>query len=128
MADNPSPRLVDSAVAHARSLPELISYFQSVAPDLATSLNGKALIASKTPWGVLVGAGATWAVAHYGLGWDQETTTLVSGVAIVVASYIMRYISSARITGIVKPSPPPPTEMQTPSTPSDPPVPPRLGP
>lgn len=128
MADKPNPKLVDSAVAHAKSLPELIRYFQTVAPDLATAMNGKALIASKSPWGVLLSTGATWAVTHYGLGWDQDTTAMASGGVLMAASYVMRYISSGRITGIIKPTAPPPTEMQTPSTPSEPPAAMRLGP
>lgn len=70
---------------------------------------GKALIASRSPWGTFAGAGITWLVTHYGFGWDQAMSNLLAGAAVVVASYGMRYITKEPITGILeatrKPSP-----------------------
>lgn len=108
-------------VAAAKSLPDLITMAQTAAPDLAAAFIGKALIASKTPWGVLAGAGVSWLVAHYGLActaaaaagagcWTPDTINTVTGAATLfgawVASYVMRYLSPLPITGILKPATP----------------------
>ena len=66
---------------------------------------GKALIASKSPWGTLAGGGIAWLATRYGFGWDQITCNLVAGVAIVLASYAMRYFTNEPITGIITAKP-----------------------
>ncbi len=69
---------------------------------LAEQLTGKALIASKTPWGTLAGGIVGFLVARYGLGWDQGTQTLVAGAGVLVGSYIMRWITTSPITSMIK--------------------------
>jgi len=66
---------------------------------------GKALIASRSPWGTIAGGIIAWLVARYGLDWDSDTCNLVAGAGVVLASYGMRYIASGPITGIFKPKP-----------------------
>jgi hypothetical protein len=102
---------INDAVAIARNLPELIRHAQAIDPELAAALAGKALIASRTPWGVLLAAALAWGVAKYA-SWDETMTTLVAGLGIVAGGYVMRYISPARITGIL--SAPVPSSVTTP--------------
>jgi hypothetical protein len=97
---------LDDAVAAAKNVPDLIAKAKAVDPDAAAALEGKALITSKTPIGVLATAAISYLAVKYGLGWSQEVDELVAGVAILAASYVMRYVSPARITGLFrKPSP-----------------------
>lgn len=103
---SPAPTLRDQLVADARSVPDLIAKAKDLDPTLAEQLTGKALVASKTPWGVLVAGIVGWGVAHWGLGWSSDTTDLVAGAAVVVGAYAMRWITRAPITGIVKGSTP----------------------
>ena len=91
----------DRAIADAKDLPSLINNVSAVDPALAASLTGKALLASKSPWGSLAGGIVGWLVSHYGLGWDQATCDLVAGACVLAASYVMRYITAAPITGVV---------------------------
>jgi hypothetical protein len=95
----PAP-VVNSVVADARSLPDLIKQADIIAPDLAAKWTGKSLIASKSPWGTLAGGIVGWAVSHYALGWDQATCSLVAGGFVLIASYAMRAITSLPITGV----------------------------
>lgn len=92
----------DQLVADAKSLPDLIAKAQAVDPALASQLTPKALAASKTPWGVVAGYAVTWLVSHYGLGWDADTCALVAGVAVLLGSYAMRYVTSSPIGGWFK--------------------------
>lgn len=99
----PTTTAVDRVIADAKSLPDLIDKIKAVDPSLAESISGKALIQSKTPWGTLAAAIIGWAVARYGLGWDQNVVDLTAGLFVLAGSYVMRYVTKARITGITKP-------------------------
>jgi hypothetical protein len=105
---------VTAAVAAARDLPDLVNRLQVVDPALAASIEGKALIASKTPLGTVIGLVLGWAIPHYGLAcsaaatatascWTQDTINLVSGagalVGTAVAAYVMRYVTTSPIAG-----------------------------
>jgi hypothetical protein len=92
----------DQAIEAAKNLPDLISRASAVDPDLAAKFTGSALIASRSPWGTLAGGIVTWAVARWGLGWDQSTCDLVAGAGVLVASYLMRYVTEHPITGIFR--------------------------
>lgn len=92
----------DRLIADAKSLPDLVAKAQRFDPALAQQLTGKVLLASKTPWGVLVSGAVGWAVSRYGLGWDGATTDLVAGAAVVLGAYAMRKISSGPITGLFR--------------------------
>ena len=67
---------------------------------MAQALSGKALIASKTPWGVLLTALVAYGASKYGVGWSEQTCELVAGAGVLVGSYAMRYLSPGRITGL----------------------------
>src|SRR5581483_899173 len=91
--------VVNAAVADAKSLPELVTKLNTVDPALAQSIEGKALVASRTPWGVVIGFGVAWAASKYGLGWDADLCALVSGVAVLAAGYVMRLVTAGPIRG-----------------------------
>jgi hypothetical protein len=99
--------LINSIVAGAQSLPGLIASLQAVDPSLATQLESKPLIASKTPWGVLLVAGIAWGSAKYGLGFDATTDTLVAGAGVVLGSYLMRLITKQPVSGVIATPPTP---------------------
>jgi hypothetical protein len=95
----------DQLIGGAKDLPDLIAKAKTFDPDLAASLTGKALIASKSPWGSLLGGIVTWLAAKEGLGWDETTCNLVAGAGVLVGAYLMRWITKGSITGIVSPAP-----------------------
>jgi hypothetical protein len=80
---------------------KVIQTVETVAEAIDPGVTGKALIASKTPWGVLAAYGLTFLGAHFGLGLDADTTAVLAGVAVLVGSYAMRYITSKPITGLL---------------------------
>ncbi len=90
---------INDAVATAKNLPDLIQKAHDIDPSLAAAISGKALIASKTPWGTLLAAGVSYLAAKKGLGWDEATCELVAGAGVLVGAYLMRWISPERITG-----------------------------
>lgn len=94
--------MTNAVVADAKSLPDLITKVESVNPDLAAAMVSKPLIASKTPWGVLLVTAITYGASKYGLGWDETTCDLVGGFAILAGSYFMRWVSSSRIAGVFR--------------------------
>ena len=94
-------RLIDEAIEEAKNLPDLITKFRQIDPALAQQLTGKALLASRSPWGVLLSAIVGWLVTHYGLGWSDDTVASVVGLIILGASYGMRYITRTPITSII---------------------------
>lgn len=102
---------VDKAVADSKSLDALKANLQPVDPSLAQQLIGKALIASRTPWGILVAYIISWVASRYGLGLDADMTSVLSGVIILAASYGMRYVTKAPITSLVKTPTPPSVEI-----------------
>lgn len=102
MATDPVTRsaLVNDAVARAQDLPQLVDQLKQVDPGLAQQFTGKALVASKTVWGVGATMIVTYVATTYGLGWDHDTVELVSGLAVIVATAVFRKLSSAPISGI----------------------------
>ena len=96
---------IDKAIATSASKTELVDKLQVVAPDLAAALVGKALIASKSPWGTIAGTVIGYVVAKYVLGWDENTQQVLAGAVVLAftaaAAYIMRYFTSAPIVAIV---------------------------
>ncbi len=94
----------DQLIGMAKDVPDLIAKARTFDPALAASLTGKALLASKSPWGTLLGGLVAWLAAKEGFGWDQATCDLVAGAGVLVAAFIMRSITSAPVTGIVTPA------------------------
>jgi len=78
-------------------------------PPQLEELRGKALIASRSPWGTLAGGVIGWIVARYGLDLDTDTSSMIAGLAVLAAAYAMRYITNQPITGVLdeKPTPTP---------------------
>ncbi len=98
----PNPTPADEAVAAAKDVPDLVAKLKAADPALAAQIEGKALLTSKTPWGTLACAVAAYASTRWGLGWDQSTDALISGGALVIGSYVMRYITSVPISGLLR--------------------------
>lgn len=92
----------DRIIADAKDLPSLIAAAQQSDPALAQALTGKALVASKTLWGNIVGLLVSWAVTRYGLGWSPDTSALVTGLIVIATTAALRAISSGPITGLFK--------------------------
>ena len=97
---------VNDAVAGAKSLPGLISNLQALDPALATQLEAKPLLFSKTPWGTLAAGLIGWASARYGLGLDANTTALIAGLCVLAGSYAMRAVTKQPTSGLVTVTPP----------------------
>ena len=87
----------------ATDVPDAIKALTPLDPDLAP----KALIASKSPWGTLAVSAVVWLSAKYGLGWDEGTCAVVGGGAVLLGSFVMRYITTARIGGVLSAAPAP---------------------
>ena len=109
----PAATITDQIVAQAKDLPQLISMANTFNPALAASLTAKPLIASKSPWGVLVCAGVGLIASRYGLAcmgaatancWSPDTVNLIGGLATMagafVGSFIMRYVTRSPIGGV----------------------------
>ncbi len=92
----------DRAVALAQSVPDLVNRLQTADPALAQQLEGKALLASKTPWGTLACAGVAYVATKYGFHWDETTVDLVSGAGLLVGAYLMRLVTTSPIAGFIR--------------------------
>ena len=90
--------MVNAAIARARTLPELIA---SLPPSLAAQLETKPLLLSKSPPGVLIASVIAWVSTRYGIGWDDTTCSLITGVVLLLAGYALRAITRQPVAGIV---------------------------
>jgi hypothetical protein len=97
---------LDHSVAKSMSVEDLIGTWERIAPDLAEALKGKPLIESKTPWGVMACYIIGVLLGDYGLSLSEAGTQILAGVLVLIGSFVMRYISTARINGIVRPADP----------------------
>jgi len=97
-------RQLNNGVRYAASFSDLVRNWERVDPDLAEALKGKPLILSKTPWGVIVCYILGLALGHFGIEMSDAGTQVLAGVFVLIGSYAMRYITTARINGIVKPN------------------------
>ena len=92
----------DQAIASARDLPDLISKASQFDPALAAKFTGKALLASKSPWGSLAVPVVAYLASRYGLGWSEDVCNLVAGVGVLVGAYAMRLLTELPITGLFR--------------------------
>lgn len=92
----------NAAVREAKDLPDLIRRLEAVNPLLAAQFVGKSLAASRTPWGTLLLPVVAYLAARYGLGWTPDIDAVVAGVAVLVGSYAMRYVTSTPITSLFR--------------------------
>jgi hypothetical protein len=96
----------DRIVAGAQSVPDLIAKASVLDPALAQKFEGKALVASKTLWGTLIGMGVSWLVTKYALNWDATTSAYVTGAITMGITGALRTVTDSPITGLLKKSPP----------------------
>ncbi len=96
-----STAAVNEAIAAAKSLPNLIANLYALDPALATQLETKPLLASKTPWGTLAAGVIAWVSSRYGFGFDETTCGLLSGMAVLLGSYAMRAVTKQPIAGVL---------------------------
>jgi len=111
-ASNPNLVTRNDLIADAKSLPDLIRKAQAVDPDLASMFTGKALLASKSVWGNAIALVVSWVVTRYGLGWDANTSAMVTGAIVMVATLIFRALTGQPITGIFTAAPASTAAMQ----------------
>jgi hypothetical protein len=91
----------DKLVADAKDMPSLIAAASVADPELAKSLTGKALLASKSTYGAAVTLAVSWVVTHYGIGWTPDVCAMASGVLVLAVSAGLRAFTSGPITGII---------------------------
>lgn len=92
----------NAAVREARDLPDLIRRLEVANPVLAAQFVGKSLAASRTPWGTLLLPVVAYLAARYGLGWPPDIDALMAGVAVLIGSYVMRFMTSTPITSLFR--------------------------
>jgi hypothetical protein len=93
MSDSvPSSSIRDQVIAGAKSAPDLIHRAEASDPALAKVLLAKGATSLKTPLGGALTLVVTWAVTHYGLGWDQDTVNMVSGMAALCVGYLIHLL------------------------------------
>ena len=109
-----STKAADEAVAAAKDVPDLVGKLRLADPTLAAQIEGKALLASKTPWGTLACAVVAYVSTRWGFGWSAGTDALVAGGALVLGSYAMRYVTAAPISGMFRHTPVAPAKETTP--------------
>lgn len=97
-------KAIDAAIAQSNSKPELIGHLERAgAGDVAESIEGKALIAARSPWGVIIFYIIGVLLGKYGIALSPEHTQILAGAFVLVGGYVMRIITHAPITGIVNP-------------------------
>lgn len=89
----------DQVVAVSRDIPSLIKQAAAVDPELANKWLGKALLASKTLYGVPLTLVVSWLATKHGLGWDSDTCAVVTGVLVMGATALFRVMTEHPITG-----------------------------
>ena len=95
----------NAVVREARSVPDLVGKLQQVDSPLATQIAGKAIVASRTPWGTVLVPAVAWLATRYGLGWSPDLDASIAGVLVLVCSFCMRAITRTPITGWLHPAP-----------------------
>lgn len=73
----------------AADIPALVAALQLTSPALAAKLTTSV---HSAPWGGLVVAAVGWAVAKWGLGWDDGTQAAVAGVLTLVGGYAVQWV------------------------------------
>lgn len=91
----------NGAVSRSSTLLELVANLRTADPALAQQIEGKSLLASRTPWGTLLAGIIAWGAAHYGLNLSPDAQVELAGLGVVIGSYAMRYVTAAPISSIV---------------------------
>lgn len=92
---------VDFAIANSKSLDELVGYLETVAPDMAASIEGKSLMSARSPLGVLLFY-ALGELLAYSLQLGFEATAGLVGIFVLVGAYVMRIATRTPITGLFR--------------------------
>ena len=92
---------VNNAITAAKGLPSLIANLNAVQPGLAAQLETKPLLFSKSIYAPPIAYLLTLASTHYGLGWDDATSALVTGIILFVVSAAVRSVTRQPIAGVV---------------------------
>lgn len=92
--------VTDQVIADAKDLPSLVDGLKAVDPALAEQFTGKALLASKSPWGTLLAGAVTWLAGRYGLGWPPEVCALLGGAGVLAGAFVMRAVTKSPISGL----------------------------
>ena len=97
--------LIDSAISVSHSRAELVGHLEGEADvsDVAKSLEGKALLASKSPWITVLAGAVGFLIAYHTLHFGYWGTGLVTTVSALFGGYIVRVSTRAPITGIIRP-------------------------
>lgn len=62
---------------------------------------GKALLASKSPWGTLLIGVIAYVASKWGLQLDDQTTDLIAGFAVLIGAYAARYFVQHPIRSVL---------------------------
>ena len=97
--------LIDSAISVSHSKAELVGHLEreDEVADVAQSLEGKALLASRSPWITVMAGTGGFLIAHHTLHFGYWGTGLVTIVSALFGGYIVRVSTRAPITGIIRP-------------------------
>lgn len=97
--------LIDSAISVSHSRAELIGHLEGEieVADVAKSLEGKALFASKSPWITVLAGAIGFLIAYHTLHFGYWGTGLVTIVSALFGGYIVRASTYMPITGITRP-------------------------
>ena len=67
-----------------------------------TDLEGKALIASRSPWGVLAAFIVGFVITKFGFHADDQTVAIISGICVLAGGYLVRLVTHKPITGVMQ--------------------------
>ena len=93
----------DTVIADAKSLPDLLQKASVLDPTLAAALNAKAVGASLTPLGGVVGMIISGVVSHYGLGWSDDVTKIIAGSFVVIGGYLTHWVQQKLAKPVLAP-------------------------
>jgi len=82
----------DRIVASAQSLHSLVATAKVESPLLANAILGDATKITTTQIGAAVAGIITWISVHYGFGWDGDTVSLVTAVAIMLGGTVVHLV------------------------------------
>ncbi len=97
--------LVDSAISVSHSKAELVGHLEreDEVADVAESLEGKALLASRSPWITVLAGAVGFLIAYHTLHFGYWGTGLVTIVSALLGGYVIRASTRAPITGLTRP-------------------------
>jgi len=96
--------LIDSAISVSHSRAELVGHLEGEAEvaDVAKSLEGKALLASKSPWITVLAGAVGFLIAYHSLHFGYWGTGLVTVVSALFGGYLARVSTYAPISGLLR--------------------------